>query len=524
MRYLLLILCLACSLMSCSEKPHVQPKPSTDLTLDCWDAGDDRGLYQIYFKPANGETGDPMPYFDPNTGEYHCFFLLEPYDGSAFRNHIFDTRTKDFSSFGYVSETFPTGTDDERDQWIGTGSCVEKDGTYYFYYSALNSKFNPAQSVMLATSTDLRNWTKLDGFMGPPAGYNGFDYRDPLVYWDDTRGKYVMLVASTRVNGGAVLLRYEADDLVASDWATSWTEIEPLVATTDEPQKYQIQSDSRVLECPDMFKMGGKWYLVFSRINADKHRKTFYRVADSPDGPWRQLQDEDGHHETFDGLYLYAAKTVSNGTDRYLCGWASSGQRVTGNGELGWGGMLIAYKLEQQPGGRIYPTIPPAVDALFVQAVDCRELKRDGAVSSEADAFILDGESKVVFNRNPSFFKIEMHIDAAEAGNGFGIGFAACDNQKSTYDIEFDLTAENADGTPALYMKHWGEEYNFTPLVVPADKQFDVKIIAEKNVCVTYVNNQVALANRIEDMNQNPWMIYASEGKVKFSGIRVYGK
>ncbi len=520
----LLMLCLAFALLSCGEKPKEQPQPATDLTLDCWDAGEDKGLYQLYFKPSNGETGDPMPYYDPKTSEYHCFFLLEPYDGSAFRNHIFDTRTKDFASFGNVTETFPTGTDDERDQWIGTGSCVEKDGTYYFYYSTLNSKFNPAQSVMLATSTNLRNWTKHDGFMGPPAGYNGFDYRDPLVYWDDTRNKYVMLVTSTRIEGGAVLLRYESDNLTATDWTKSWKEIEPLVAVTGEPQKYQIQSDSRVLECPDMFKMGDKWYLVFSRINADKHRKTFYRVADSPDGPWHQVKDETGHHETFDGLYLYAAKTVSNGTDRYLCGWASSGQRVGGNGELAWAGMLVSHKLEQQSNGRLYPTVPPAVDALFAQTAECKELKRVGVVSDGSNAFTLDDESMVVFNRNASSFKIEMHIDASQAEKGFGIGFAACDNQRSTYNIEFDLTADNADGTPALYMKHWEEEYNFTPLVVPADKQFDVKIIAEKCVCVTYVNNQVAFANRIEDMEQNPWMIYTSSGKVKFSNIKVSKK
>jgi beta-fructofuranosidase len=44
------------------------------------------------------------------------------------------------------------------------------------------------------------------------------------------------------------------------------------------------------------------WYLVFSRLNRDMHRKTFYRIADNPNGPWRIFRDENGKHETFDGL------------------------------------------------------------------------------------------------------------------------------------------------------------------------------------------------------------------------------
>ena len=38
------------------------------------------------------------------------------------------------------------------------------------------------------------------------------------------------------------------------------------------------------MECPDIFKLGNQWYMVFSRLNRDDHRKTFYRIADNPDG------------------------------------------------------------------------------------------------------------------------------------------------------------------------------------------------------------------------------------------------
>lgn len=186
---------------------------------------------------------------------------------------------------------------------------------------------------------------------------------DPAVYYDPTRSAYVMLVTSLK-NGKGVFVRYTSNDLL------NWSLIAPL---TD------FQSDAQILECPDIFKMGDKWYLVFSRINRDEHRKTFYRVADSPDGPWKRCEDATGLHETFDGLYLYAAKTASNGTTRYLSGWCSTGQEVNNNNELDWAGSLITHKLVQQPNGRLYPTIPDAVDKKFSKSVEYAKIKSKGS-------------------------------------------------------------------------------------------------------------------------------------------------
>ncbi len=139
------------------------------------------------------------------------------------------------------------------------------------------------------------------------------------------------MLVTTRKEGKGALARYTSSDLI------NWSLIEPLMATTsDNPAIYEIQTDSEILECPDIFRIGDKWYLVFSRINRDEHRKTFYRVADSPDGPWRRSEDASGHHETFDGLYLYAAKTAGDGTNRYLSGWCSTGGTVNNNNELDW--------------------------------------------------------------------------------------------------------------------------------------------------------------------------------------------
>jgi beta-fructofuranosidase len=506
--FTLLLFCVAC------EKPDT-PEAQSDIDLSLnYKNIQETGAYQIFYKPQNGFVGDPMPYYDADNQTFRIFFLYE--NGNT--HPIYSVRTTNFAQFGNFAQTLACGSQGAQDEWIGTGSFVQKSSVYYCFYTGHNGNLNPAEKVMLATSSDMNNWTKQPSFLlEAPSGYDKNNFRDPCVYFDETRNAYVMLVTSIK-NGKGAIVRYQSADL--SEWAA----IEPLLATSsDNPQIYEIQTDAEILECPDIFRMGNKWYLIFSRINRDVHRKTFYRIADNPNGPWKECGDrsQNQHHETFDGLYLYAAKTVSDGANRYVSGWASSGQAFNGSNELDWAGALITHKIVQQADGKLYPQIPDAVDALFSNSIEYKDIKKEGNVSGSGNSFNLSG-GKVVFNRNIASVKIEMQIDASAATKNFGIAFGAYEDQQDSYAIKFDLTANNQYGLPALFMHHGSKEHNFTPLIVPQNKIFDVKIVIEKSVCVIYVNGNVAFTNRISNMNQNPWMIFADEGTVKFSAIKIF--
>jgi beta-fructofuranosidase len=406
------------------------------------------------------------------------------------------------------------GATGSYDTGIGTGSCVKNGNQYSFFYTGFSSH-TPSSVVLKATSSDLITWTKTPSLrIEAPNGFESGEFRDPCVYFDDTRSKYVMLVGSRKA-GKAAIARFQSDDL------NEWQQIEDITVVAENPQEFQLESDTWIPECPDIFKMANKWYLVYSRLNRDMHRKTFYRIADNPNGPWRIFKDENGKHETFDGLYLYAAKTVSDGTNRYISGWASEGQEFNNIGELSWGGCLVTHKIVQQSSGKLLPTIPDAVDAKFKNIAEHKDIKQIGNVSGSGKNFTLSG-GKVVFNRNAASCKIEMEIDASAANKNFGIAFGAYENQQDTYDIKFDLTADNPYGLPVISMYHGSKEHNFTPLIVPQNKIFNVKIILEKSLCVIYINDNVSFTNRITNMNQNPWMIFADEGTVKFSNIKVY--
>jgi len=96
------------------------------------------------------------------------------------------------------------------------------------------------------------------------------------------------------------------------------------------------------------------------------------------------------------------------------------------------------------------------------------------------------------------------------------------------YSIACYLTSSNRLNMPALCMNKEARygggsktELNFTPLTVPTNRIFNVKIIIEKSIGIVYVNDRVAFTNRIYKMDQNPWTIFADQGTVQVNGLKI---
>ena len=85
------------------------------------------------------------------------------------------------------------------------------------------------------------------------------------------------------------------------------------------------------MECPEVFRMGEYWYLVYSTFS--DCFTTHYRIAKSLDGPWMIPEDD-----VFDTRADYAIKTASDGEHRYAFGWIANvyelPSRASSNGIL----------------------------------------------------------------------------------------------------------------------------------------------------------------------------------------------
>jgi beta-fructofuranosidase len=159
----------------------------------------------------------------------------------------------------------------------------------------------------------MKNWTKLKNFkITAPSGYYDFEFRDPHVFYNEQEGKYWMLISAKNNDRKAVILKMTTTNPATGNWVSEGA------IYTSNPLKAYI-----MLECPDLFKMGNYWYLIFSE-NWSQNSGTHYRISSSPNGPWTKPVNDQ-----LDGSYLYAAKTASDGTNRFLFGWnASVSQKI----------------------------------------------------------------------------------------------------------------------------------------------------------------------------------------------------
>lgn len=113
-------------------------------------------------------------------------------------------------------------------------------------------------------------------------------------------------------------------------------------------------------ECPDLFQWGAYWYFLYSTFSETEGLRTYYRISDSPRGPWKNPGNN-----LFDGRGFYAGKTASDGVNRYLFGWNPTRTGDQDAGRWQWGGHLIVHKLLQLPDGQLRAAMPDALDACF---------------------------------------------------------------------------------------------------------------------------------------------------------------
>ena len=237
------ILCASCS------DDDVTGDPAKDWagTSTFFTPTDETG-FGTYYTPAIGRCGDPMPFYDQKTGEFKVLYLQEYINNMAYRFHpIWGVSTTDGCNYQSLGEILPVGANDyQQDAALGTGCCYysKQDGLYYIYYTGHNTNAKYTEAVMRATSPDFKTWTRdeLWQLNGPDFGYSGVDFRDPQIF-EAEDGMYHMVISTRPVSGGdPKFAEFTSNDM----------------KTWNHAGQFNMIWD-RMLECPDIFKMGDYW-------------------------------------------------------------------------------------------------------------------------------------------------------------------------------------------------------------------------------------------------------------------------
>ena len=295
-------------------------------------------MKKLLYRPKDAWVGDLIPYYE--NGTFYGYYLHDPRIRD--KEYAEETTwhlvtTKDFVNVEYKGEAIKRGGDDKPNKNAYTGSVIkDKENLYHAFFTAYNEdiKINgkSVQSVMQAVGTDLEHLNTVEEFLFVSDGkqYEEFDWRDPFVYWNEEDECYDMLLAS-RIKGGGEL-RGGCIALCKSKDLKQWTYEKPFYA----PGMYIT------MECPEIFKMGNYWYLVFSTFS--DQFTTHYRISKSPNGPWEIPEDD-----VFDTRSDYAIKTASDGQRRFAFGWIASKYGNKDFGPWEWGGTMVFHELIQNP-------------------------------------------------------------------------------------------------------------------------------------------------------------------------------
>lgn len=455
-----------------------------------------------------GYVGDVMPYYE--NGKFNLFFLHDAKTkpaGEGFHDiHRFDT--SDFINYSYHGRMIPYGTTTEPDFGVGTGSMIKVGSTYYYYYTGHNSigtflQNNPRESILLATSNDMKNWTKSKNFkITAPIGYYDFEFRDPHVFYNEQEGKYWMLISAQNNNDRkAVILKMTTSNPDTGNWVS-----EGAIYTSNSPENYIM------LECPDLFKIGNYWYLIFSE-NWSQTSGTHYRISSSPNGPWIKPTND-----RFDGSYLYAAKTASDGTNRYLFGWSARRVPEKNTGGKEWAGNMVIHELMQNTDGTLAVKRPQSISSVFSQNADLKIEQNSGTVTQNGNTITLGNNSKSMFSNLKAANQITFDLKLVNAGSA-GLVFA----QDATSGNGMKISFEPQNNRLAAYLINNNSEevINEIPLIYDTNHNYKITVTISNDVCILYIDDKIAFTNRIYDVNRKNWSIFSGNTSPIFSNITI---
>jgi beta-fructofuranosidase len=294
----------------------------------------------------------------------------------------------------------------------------------------------------------------------------------------------------------------------------------------------------RMLECPDIFKMGNYWYMVYSEsFRTSWSRKVKYMVAKTYDELKSCFNDgpkwpADGHEGVLDSRAFYAGKTASNGTDRYIWGWCPfrSGNDLhekninvgAGDGnEPNWSGALVCHKLIQHADGTLTLGAVPAMATKYNKTAAANVMSSNGYNNGTLSG---DG-SYVLYSRLGTCNHIAFTVKTSNNWDKFGISFVRGTDSKKYYTmvvnpedenhrkVNFEQEGDEGKGFVEGIDGYWFER--------PADNTYNVDIYTDNSVMVMYINDVCAYTQRIYGIQKNCWSINNYGGSVTVSDVRV---
>lgn len=457
-------------------------------------------MEKYLFRPDNCFFGDCMPFYNSQEGLFYLYFQKDTRNpvpfGDPFGWEL--ATTSDFVNYRRYGEVLKRGTETANDQFIYAGSVYkDQKGKIQAIYTGFNRNFieqdKPSQVLMRASSNDGINWQK-NGIaidLIPQSGYDSNNWRDPNLVWDEEREEY-FLILGTRLKtnekekSGRLVYYVSKDGEKWSFKGDFWA-----------PNLYTM------IEMPQLFKEKNWWYLVYSEYDLEK--TTHYAMSKNIMGPWI-LPAQD----TFNGRAYYAARTASNGNDRFLFGWVPSKEAGKDENNYLWGGTFLPLRVLISENGELKTTLPMSLKSAVKDQVKFipQEISTPYKRSEISYHKKLSGRSYLLTNK----FKYK------KGTRSFSVIFFENPQTKVGYEFNIDFNKQELSvrRTPNL---HWYQMMNIgltRQINLKPDTQYQFSVLIDETIAVFEIAG-VCLSCRIEKCGTNSLSLAVVDGTVKIA-------
>jgi beta-fructofuranosidase len=463
----------------------------------------------IHYRPSDGFFGDAIPFYWK--GSYHIFYLkaTRAVDERLSWSHIVSTDLVHWKELPDAILPGESGEPDSGGCW--TGSVIEKDGVFHIFYTGWNPSGPVPQTICHAVSDDLVHWVKDERnpiLVPDERWYEKTDWRDPFVLRHPKEKRYLMLICAMTKEGPVA--KRGCVGLAKSYDLEQWETCPPFYA----PNIYGP------MECPDLFELDGRWYLLFSEFT--ENLQTHYRVAEDFNGPWRAAA-----LDFFNGQRFYAAKTAGDGKRRFAFGWIPTREGENDEGKWQWGGHLaIPHELTVEADGSISVRCPEEVINSFqLKELDVKksisgllgkwDFQKNNAYGERIDGlayaiitdlktdFVLMGE--VSFQTNTREFGLLIRTNT-DLSAGYALKFQPVRNR-----VALDRFPRAGDSPPLAEC----------PVLLMPNKPIPFAVFVEDTVMEAFVGKRVALSCRIHERRNEPAGLFLVEGAARYSGLQA---
>ena len=466
----------------------------------------------VFYAAPGARTGDVIPkYID---GTYQLFYLKnwkDPHEPKAvFGWHRMESR--DLLHFGEETPVYVRG---------GTGDLICRDGRWHLF-SCIFPEGRQLVTHYISPDGSLDHWELQEEDTFGPDGeiYDLSDWRDPRIVYREELDEYWMFLAARardrHSQNGCVGLCVSRD-------LKKWEYRSPA---------YYPRRFNGACECPDVFRMGDWYYLVFSSYT--NLFGTYYVKRRAGDDCWRIPANH-----RLDGRAFYAAKTAGEGEERYLFGWNPTKEEDLFGfwpGKLSaqdyrtwdWGGSMVIHRLTQRPDGDLALSMPEKKKDFFEETVQNSFFPLTDGWESNKNVYRAEGDDRqqmALMQPLPERFYLSAGIRMGSARQA-GVALRVDESMKEGYYLYLEPDRGRLVYRSWLRMSEEGGKtfpYDVeleTPVRVSEDGCYRLEILADESVAAAYVNGEAALSFRMYDLRGRNLGLF-SFGSAAFEDVRL---